>query len=146
MPLAIVASVAGSVTGALFNYYFALFFGRSFLQKYGKYIFVSKKKMNALEEFFKRHGELSTFNGRLIPGIRQLISLPAGLAKMAIGRFVLYTALGAGIWSLVLTLLGYILGRNATLIGKYATTATVAALVFVALTTFVYIILKREKS
>jgi len=110
--LAILAGVFGSVAGAIFNYYLALHFGRKFLLKYGKYFFLKEESLNKLEIFFSRHGEVSTFNGRLIPGIRQYISLPAGLSKMNIYKFSLFTALGAGVWVIVLASLGYFLGSN----------------------------------
>ncbi len=142
--LAIFAGVLGSVAGAIFNYYLALKFGRIFLLKYGKYFFLKEESLDKLELFFSRHGEVSTFNGRLIPGIRQYISLPAGLSRMSIGKFSLYTALGAGIWVVVLVLLGYFLGANEELVGEYLHRATLIALVSVSLITTLYILYKRR--
>ena len=110
--LAWCAGTAGSLAGAVFNYYLCYFFGRELVLKYGKYVGITKVKMRKFEAFFKRHGEISTFNCRLIPGIRQYISLPAGLARMNIFKFCLYTALGAGIWVAVLLALGWYLGKN----------------------------------
>ena len=135
----IVIGILGSVAGALFNYYLARSFGRSFLLRYGRYLFISPQTLEKLEQFFTKHGELSTFNGRLIPGIRQLISLPAGLARMPIGRFALYTALGAGIWVVVLVVLGYLLGSQEELIATYLQEATLIALLFVAGSTLLYL-------
>ena len=103
---------AGSLAGAAFNYYLCYFFGRELVLKYGKYVGITKVKMRKFEAFFKRHGEISTFNCRLIPGIRQYISLPAGLAKMNLFKFSLYTTLGAGIWVAILLAVGWYLGKN----------------------------------
>lgn len=144
--LVILVGILGSVAGALLNYYIAVHFGRRFILRYGKYFFVTEETIEKLERFFTKHGELSTFNGRLIPGIRQLISLPAGLARMHIGKFSLYTALGAGIWIVVLVALGYLLGSNEALISKYLQTATLIALISVVLITIFYIVrYKRRK-
>ncbi len=145
--LAVIAvGIVGSVAGALFNYYLAMHFGRSFLLRYGKYLFIQPQTLNKLEIFFQKHGELSTFNGRLIPGIRQLISLPAGLARMNLWRFSFYSALGAGIWVIVLVALGYLLGSNQELISKYLHTATLMALAGVTLLTLLYLLYHRRKA
>lgn len=143
--MVIVSGILGSVAGALFNYFFALKVGRGFLLRYGKYIFIKPDTLKKLEQFFKRHGELSTFNGRLIPGIRQLISLPAGLARMNIVKFSFYTALGAGIWVIVLVALGYVLGSNEALISGYLTSATLIALICVVLITLFYIVRNKRR-
>ena len=110
--LAWCAGTAGSLAGAVFNYYLCYFFGRELVLKYGKYVGITKVKMRKFEAFFNKHGEISTFNCRLIPVIRQYISLPAGLARMNIFKFCLYTALGAGIWVAVLLAVGWYLGKN----------------------------------
>ena len=145
--LAVLAGIIGSIAGALFNYYLALHFGRKFILKYGRYFFISEQTLNKLELFFKNHGELSTFNGRLIPGIRQLISLPAGLARMNIPKFIFYSGFGAGIWVIVLVALGYFLGANEALIAEYLQSATLIALVCVVLITVFYIVrYKRKKA
>ena len=117
--IVIFLGVLGSLGGALFNYFFALKFGRTFLLKYGKYFFVSHESIEKTEKFFKNHGHISTFSGRLIPGLRHYISLPAGLAKMNLFVFCLYTTLGAALWVTILTLLGYYLGDNQELIKEY---------------------------
>ncbi len=143
--LAVLAGICGSIAGALFNYYLALHFGRKFILKYGRYFFISEQTLNKLELFFKNHGELSTFNGRLIPGIRQLISLPAGLARMNVPKFIFYSGLGSGIWVIVLVALGYFLGANEALISEYLQSATLIALVCVALITLFYIVRHKRK-
>lgn len=137
--IVILSGIVGSVTGALFNYYLAIHFGRKFILRYGKYFLIKEETLDKLEVFFARHGELSTFNGRLIPGIRQLISLPAGLARMNIAKFAFYSGLGAGIWVIVLVALGYFLGSNEALISEYLQSATLIALLCVVLITLFYV-------
>jgi membrane protein DedA with SNARE-associated domain len=141
----VIVGIFGSVAGALFNYYLAMHFGRKFILRYGRYVFIKEETLDKLEAFFARHGELSTFNGRLIPGIRQLISLPAGLARMNIAKFSLYSGLGAGIWVIVLVALGYLLGSNEALISEYLRSATVIALISVVLITLFYIIRNKKR-
>jgi membrane protein DedA with SNARE-associated domain len=103
--------LAGSMAGALFNYHFALLLGRPFLYRFGKYFFVKPRVLSRAEEIFLQYGEITTFVCRLLPGIRQLISLPAGISRMPLPRFALFTALGAGIWSAILAWVGYYLGN-----------------------------------
>jgi len=137
--------VLGSIAGAVFNYYIAIFFGRKFLLIYGKYILVSPQTLQKLEDFFKSHGEISTFSGRLIPGIRQLISLPAGLAKMNMARFIIYSALGAAIWVVVLVAIGYFIGSNQELVSQYLQNATTIALISIAVIIGVYVYRHKKK-
>jgi len=143
--MVVFVGILGSVLGALFNYYLAMHFGRKFILKYGKYFFIKEETLDKLEAFFLKHGEVSTFNGRLIPGIRQLISLPAGLARMNIAKFSLYSALGAGIWVIVLVALGYLLGSNEELISEYLHTATLITLASVAFITIFYIVRNKRR-
>jgi len=133
------SSLIGSIMGALINYFGALYVGRKFLLKYGKYILVSEETLNKMESFFKKHGAISTFSGRLIPGIRQLISIPAGLSKMDLKIFILYTSLGAIIWSAILVVLGYMIGENQTLINEYLPQIITVTLVSVAIIIGIYI-------
>lgn len=144
--MVILMGILGSVGGALLNYYLAKSFGRTFILKYGKYFFIKEKTLDKLESFFSKHGEVSTFTGRLIPGIRQLISLPAGLARMNMAKFSFYTALGAGIWVLVLVVLGYVVGSNEELISEYLQAATLISLISVVFIAVFYVIrYKRRK-
>lgn len=136
--LAFFAGTFGSLAGAVFNYYLCYFFGRSLIYKYGKFVGITDEKMSKFESFFRRHGEISTFNCRLIPGIRQYISLPAGLSKMNIFRFSLFTTLGAGIWVAILLGLGYFLGQNETLLKEKLHIITIILLFFVILTFIIY--------
>jgi membrane protein DedA with SNARE-associated domain len=110
--LVIGSGILGSILGALFNYWLSLRFGRPLFLRYGRYFLVSEKSLDKADRFFADHGHISTFVGRLLPGIRQYISLPAGLARMNIPLFLFYTSLGSGIWVLVLALVGYWLGGN----------------------------------
>lgn len=131
--IVIILGSLGSLCGALFNYYFALKFGRRFLMKYGKYFFVSHESIEKTEVFFKDHGHISTFSGRLIPGLRHYISLPAGLARMNLFVFCLYTTLGATIWVIILTILGYYIGDNEELVKEYLRYLIIGLLVFLTL-------------
>jgi membrane protein DedA with SNARE-associated domain len=108
----VVFGTLGALGGSLFNYHFALWLGRPVLYKlantkWAHWLFITTEHLEKTERYFIDHGKSSTFIGRLVPGIRHLISLPAGLAKMKLGPFVLYTALGAGIWNIILALIGY---------------------------------------
>ncbi|MDN5096344.1 DedA family protein [Aliarcobacter butzleri] len=141
--LVLLFGILGSLAGALFNYYFAIKLGRAFLLRYGKYILISEETILKMEEFFKNHGHISTFSGRLIPGVRQYISLPAGLARMNIFVFSLYTSLGAGIWVLILTILGYFLGNNQSLVKEYLHIIVIVILILLAI--FAYFYYRRVK-
>lgn len=142
LALAFISGTLGSLLGAIFNYYLCYFFGREIVLKYGKFVGITHEKMDKFEAFFNKHGEISTFNSRLIPGIRQYISLPAGLAKMNIFRFCLFTTLGAGIWCAVLLVVGYFLGSNPDKQTLLAITITLLAVV--AIISAIYIIKQRK--
>jgi membrane protein DedA with SNARE-associated domain len=106
------AGTVGSVLGALFNYAIAVFLGRPFILRYGKYFGISQEHFEKGEKFFNKHGHISTFIGRLILGIRHYISFPAGLCKMNLLEFSFFTAFGAGFWVWVLAYIGYFVGNN----------------------------------
>ncbi len=110
--LAIVCGIVGSLVGAWINYYLSLWMGRPFLHRYGKYFFVAPDKLDRAEELFRKYGEATTFICRLIPVVRQLISIPAGISRMNVLRFSLFTGAGAGIWVIILTFLGYWFGTT----------------------------------
>lgn len=133
LALAILAGILGSLAGALFNYYLAMKFGRPFLLRYGRYVLFSATTLQKMENFFARHGHISTFTGRLIPAVRQYISLPAGLARMNLAVFSFYTSLGAGIWVAILALLGYFIGGNEMLIKEYLRDITIILVIAVIL-------------
>ncbi len=110
--LVVVFATVGALIGALINYYIAFWFGRPIVYKFansrfGHMCLIDEAKVQKAETYFDAHGVISTLIGRLVPVVRQLISIPAGLARMGIGRFMLYTTIGAGIWNVILAALGY---------------------------------------
>lgn len=112
--LVVLCATLGADLGALINYFLAKWLGRPIVYKFansrfGHMCLIDEAKVQHAEEYFDKHGALSTFIGRLIPAVRQLISIPAGLAKMKLGTFLLYTTLGAGIWNSILAAIGYYL-------------------------------------
>lgn len=113
LALACAVGLLGSLAGAYFNYYLSAKLGEPFLRRYGKWFFLKPEALDRACEVFNRYGALTTFVCRLIPVIRQLISIPAGLARMPLGTFTFFTGLGAGIWTFLLALAGYGLGRTA---------------------------------
>ena len=145
VPLIFLASTLGSLAGAFINYGFALLVGRPFLERYGRYFFVRPPLLHKTDAFFARHGAISTFTGRLIPGIRHLISLPAGLVRMNLLTFSLYTGLGAGLWTCVLIAMGWFIGGNEGLLRDNLPLVTGAVLVFVGLTLAGYILWHRKR-
>jgi len=134
LSLVLISGIVGSLAGAWFNYLLASKFGRKFLNK-----IISNEKVEKLETFFEDHGHISTFTGRLIPGIRQYISFPAGLAKMNPLKFSIYTTIGAGIWVTILTILGYYLGANQELIHSYLKEITIITVIAVFVIIVIYI-------
>ena len=114
--LVVIFATIGADLGALINYYLARWLGRPIVYKFansrfGHMCLIDEEREHHAEEYFRKHGAASTFFGRLIPAVRQLISIPAGLAGMKLGPFLLYTTLGAGIWNTILALLGYFIYR-----------------------------------
>jgi membrane protein DedA with SNARE-associated domain len=145
MLTAILCGTFGSLFGAYANYFAARYLGRPLLLRYGRYVWITEEKFMRVETFFLRHGEISTFIGRLLPVVRHLISLPAGLAGMNHLKFSLYTLLGAGIWVTILTWIGYFIGSNQELIVKYSHQALYAVLALSALLVVVYVKLQRKR-
>ncbi len=142
--LVVFFGIAGSLAGAVFNYYLAMKFGRQFIAKWGKYVFIDEQTLQKMERFFDKHGDISIFSGRLIPAVRQYISLPAGLAQMDIYKFSIYTSLGAGIWVLILSLLGYFIGQNQALITQYLHIIVVAILGILVVGAWYYVRKQRQ--
>jgi membrane protein DedA with SNARE-associated domain len=147
--LVLIAGVLGSVAGALINYALALYLGRRVVNKlifkYGKIFLINEKSILKSERYFSKHGEVTTFIGRLIPGIRQLISLPAGFSKMSLGKFVVFTTLGAGIWSLILIYLGYLFGDNMEIIEQNLSMITMIVVTISLVIVLSYVLWKRKK-
>lgn len=145
LPLVLLAGIAGSLLGALFNYWIAVKLGRPFLLRYGKYFFVSPESINKADEFFSRHGHVSTLVGRLLPVIRQYISLPAGIARMPMKTFTLFTTIGAGAWVVVLTFAGYLLGEHQNLLKEYLHVITLACVGLAVLIAGGYMLILRRR-
>ena len=151
--LVVLFGTLGAIIGALINYYLALWLGRPIIYKFadsklGHLCLLSSEKIKKAEDYFNDHGKVSTFIGRLVPGIRQLISIPAGLAKMNLGSFILYTTLGAGIWNCILAFIGYLAHGQADLINKYSHELSVIVLALVGLAAIWLIaktLIKRKK-
>lgn len=106
------ASLAGSLVGALISYAIALWGGRPLVERYGRYVLIRPHELDRADAWFKRHGDAAVFIGRLLPGVRTYISLPAGVAKMPIGRFLLFSLLGAVPWTILFMIIGYSLGHR----------------------------------
>lgn len=145
--LIIFVGTVGNVAGAVFSYYLAAFAGRVVLFRIGKYLLVKPETIIKVEEYFKNHGSISVFIGRLLPGIRHFISLPAGIAKMDMKLFFFYTTVGSLIWTTVLAMLGYEIGENRELIKQYIHSIILACVLFCGvLVTGYYFYMKRKKS
>ena len=143
LSLVIGAGIAGSLLGALFNYWLAVTWGRPFFERFGRYFLVSANNLDRADRFFAEHGHISTFVGRLLPGIRQYISLPAGIARMNLGLFALFTGLGAGIWVVILALVGYYIGNNQALVQQYLHQILLVLIVFALVLIVLYVLGRR---
>lgn len=146
LAVAILCGTAGSLIGAYANYFASHYLGRPLILKYGKYVLIPPDKFVRVEQFFLRHGEISTFVGRLLPVVRHLISIPAGVAGMNHFKFTLYTLLGAGTWCTILALIGYVIGENQQLIMQYSHTALLWVILFCAALVGLYIRRQRNHS
>lgn len=143
----IAAGTGGSIAGALINYFLAVSLGRALLLKFGKYFFIPQDKMLLVEGYFDKHGQMTTFVCRLIPAVRQLISIPAGLARMNLARFCFFTGVGAGLWVIILTLTGYYFGEAAKdLWYEHKTLITVGIMAAVVLMVAFYVVRHRLRS
>lgn len=123
--LVVLIATLGALIGAYINYFLSRYLGRPIVywfadSKVGHLLLLNSEKVKKAEDYFIEHGNSSTFIGRLVPGIRQLISIPAGLAKMNIGAFTLYTILGSGSWNIILAILGYVAHGKQDLINQYS--------------------------
>jgi membrane protein DedA with SNARE-associated domain len=143
--------VLGSVLGALGSYAFAAWLGRGLVRRFGKYVFASERSLEQSERYFARHGEISVLLGRLVPVIRHLISIPAGLARMSLPRFLGYTAAGALVWCAVLTEIGYVLGQSEGVlrndeVRRYVGRILAVVLPLIVVTVVVYVSRSRRRA
>lgn len=144
--LVLFVGILGNVSGAIFSYYMAMYLGRPILFKIGKYFFVKEHTIIKIEKFFHTHGNISIFIGRLIPGVRHFISLPAGVAKMNFAKFCLYTTAGSSIWTCVLVFLGYNIGAHQDLIKEYLHNIILICMLACIATIVIYNIIHKRKS
>jgi len=153
-PLAIACGVLGSILGALANDGLALWLGRAFVRRLGRYVLVSERSLDRSERFFADHGEISTFLARMLPVVRHLISLPAGLARMPLQRFVLFTGLGAAVWCTILTWIGWFIGKKEDVVlsalddeaKRYAGRAMVILLPILTAVAVAYVVWRRRRA
>lgn len=113
------AGAVGCVLGSIPAYYLGAFGGRPVLEKYGKYLLIARRDLDTADRWFARHGDITIFVGRLLPVIRTFIAFPAGIARMAMGRFIVYTFVGSLIWCLALAWIGMKLGEHWNTLGPY---------------------------
>jgi len=154
LAVAVVCGVLGSILGALANYGLARWLGRAFFLRLGKYVLITEKGLDRSERYFAAHGEISTFLGRMLPVVRHLISIPAGIARMRLGRFVLFTGLGALVWCSILTGIGWFIGSREDVIlevlnreaQRYAGRAILLLLPILAVITAGYIWWQRRRA
>lgn len=151
MFLIVLFGTIGAMLGAIINYLLAMWLGRPIIYKFadskiGHICLLSGEKVKKAEDYFNDHGKVSTFIGRLIPGIRQLVSIPAGLCKMHFGWFLFYTFLGAGIWNIVLALLGYFTRGQKELIDAYSHEISIAIIALFGIALLYFVIKKIIKN
>jgi membrane protein DedA with SNARE-associated domain len=140
----------GSVVGALANYWIAMLLGRAFVRRFGRYVLMTEHSLERAERFFADHGEISTLVGRLLPVVRHLISIPAGISRMPLSKFVVFTAVGAFSWCAVLTGIGYFLGQHEDVlrneeVQRYVSRAVAIVLPLVAVGVGVYVMRHRRR-
>ena len=143
--LIVLFGTLGAMIGAIINYLLSLWLGRAIIYAFvdsrvGHMLLLSREKLEKAEAYFNEHGKVSTFVGRFIPAVRQLISIPAGLSKMHFGWFLLYTFLGAFIWNTILAVLGYVAHGQADLINEYSHELSVAILILLAAVILFYVV------
>lgn len=140
--IALACGISGNILGAVFSYYLAASIGRTLLFRLGKYFFVKPATIIKIENFFNNHGPISIFIGRLLPGFRHFISLPAGIANMNLRLFFTYTTLGSTIWTSVLIILGFLIGENQQLIEEHLREIVIICIAFCVAIVAIYIFRK----
>ena len=148
---AVASGVVGSLLGSLANYFLALWLGRGFVRRFGKYFLISERSLARSERYFAAHGEISVLLGRMLPVVRHLISIPAGVARMSLPAFVTYTGLGALLWCSILTWIGYFLGQHEGVlrhaeVQHYVSRALLVVLPVMALVAGLYALRQRRRA
>jgi membrane protein DedA with SNARE-associated domain len=147
---AVASGVLGSLLGSLANYFLAMWLGRGFVRRFGKYFLISERSLERSERYFAAHGEISVLLGRMLPVVRHLISIPAGLARMSLPAFVTYTGLGALLWCSILTWIGYFIGQHEEVlrpkeVQHYVSRALLILLPVLALVVGIYVLRQRRR-
>lgn len=137
----ILVSTLGSIVGSLISYYIGYYGGRPLVEKFGKYLLLNKHHLDMTEKYFNKRGELTIFISRFIPVVRHLISIPAGMGKMNIFKFCLYTIIGAAMWNAFLAWVGYKLKNNWNEVLKYSSIIDIVVVAVLGLI-FIYIVYK----
>jgi|TARA_Y100000310_G_scaffold342368_1_gene445358 membrane protein DedA with SNARE-associated domain len=147
--LVILSGILGGLIGALINYYLALFLGRPVIEnlvhRHGKMFLLNQKSIDRSDKFFEKHGEITTFVGRLIPMVRQLISIPAGFSRMSLPKFVFFTTLGVGIWTSILAYMGYLFGNNLEWVDANKNAITIIVLISCLALIIAYLIYNKRR-
>ncbi|MDD2907289.1 MAG: DedA family protein [Candidatus Gracilibacteria bacterium] len=147
--IALLVGTIGALVGATINYILGYYLGdkviKKLISKYGKYLFIKLEHYEKSELFFLKHGIITTFLARFITVVRQLISLPAGVFKINFLKFILFTGLGAGLWNLMLMIIGYIAGENSELIAKYSRELLLYGILFVIIVSVSYYYIQKRK-
>ncbi|MCE2687749.1 MAG: DedA family protein [Rickettsiales bacterium] len=112
--------ISGNIAGAIFSYYIAKSIGRTIIFRFGRYFFVNPITIIKMENFFNKYGSISVLIGRLLPGFRHFISIPAGISKMDFKKFLIYTTIGSSIWTIILTVFGFFIGDNQNLLKEHS--------------------------
>lgn len=144
--LVIVAGILGNIAGAAISYHISDLVGRDLVLKYGKYFFFKPKTLEKMEKFFENNGSISIFFGRLLPGFRHFISIPAGIAKMDLRKFYFYTFIGSAIWTSILAVLGYWIGDNIEMINYLVSKFILIIMIAILVVTVIYLRLTYRKT
>lgn len=142
----VLAGTFGNLVGSILTYYLGIYLGRKFILKYGRYIFFKKEHLEVTEHLFNKYGDIVSFIGRLLPGIRTYVSLPAGIGKTNFVKFAIYTFAGSIIWNSMLTYVGMKLGNNWKNIDKFSIYLDIAAVIAIAVFLIWFLHNSRRKS
>ncbi|MDD2870721.1 MAG: DedA family protein [Candidatus Gracilibacteria bacterium] len=147
--IALLVGTFGALVGSTINYVLGFYLGdkaiHKLINKYGKYFLITKEHYHSTEKYFERHGSITTFLARFITVVRQLISIPAGVFKMNFTKFFIYTGIGAGLWNLILMLIGYYAGENKELIAKYSYEILIVSIFVILTIANIYYYLHKKK-